>query len=820
MSEQAVFVAPHRATILVGYGAFGLTMLHRLLSSAAPRGVLAWEEPRGGAAPSERRLEDLALLWVPDQPGQDDGTASGGTAFEMMRDLHHQVEKVSDGLPQDVTFAEKLSEAAEKLLSVAARAGRRGALPLGLDVIVFAQPTSREAIGTLDRLLFLGMQKLANNKNLERAVQGAQALNFIEILDFDNYWDSSEQGRILRQAIHSSIVQWQARRVTGKPAFGRFYLVDRHTDDGNRNESQRIDEIILFVEFLLFEGQRDGELQRLYQSPLDLPVATFGIRLMERSAGLLRRLAAARFGIGWLEYLVGDGSFQPAEPQKVRRYLESFKPEALDALLDAPSLRNAVETELLALEQTLLGFPFAIADWPERVRERYLQSFRQIEAHVSRAAHARMADIAENHLRHLPVELRKAVDADLHDASNPVPLGRVIAEMKRSCAELEEGTEAASSVGEVGQLLGEIAELHSDYQQFNLQRVQVEGLRKWWPLLAVALSAGLTPLLHDLLTDVPKPDPTKFLLTKAFELLQRLNNPLIIGLLIFLAAWALGRLALQRQIAARVEFARRWYIDRDRGRFAGVLRRGLAAGGELRLPVDGYVDRVILDMALSVRGEVTRELRRVLERLEARQKEIRWLGDQLRLFLRMYGITSEDLRPESGPLRRGNGSVYRYSVERGEDLASMLAGNQERFRSEQASRAPFAGWEERYSSAFLVPLEFLDRLSRMYENPSQQELTGSGPGSEQERMTHELHSFLQANGKFSLGFLLKPQEGVPSAQSYCLLPTVWSRLTGIRLELRDRGIGEESTHLTGDTGRAYLLRVQIGVDPKSLAESA
>jgi hypothetical protein len=431
-----------------------------------------------------------------------------------------------------------------------------------------------------------------------------------------------------------------------------------------------------------------------------------------------------------------------------------------------------------------------------------------------------MADIAEKHLRQLPVELRKAVEADLHDASHPVPLGRVVAELKQSCDRLEEGTEVALAAAEPGQLLGEIAELHSGYQQFNLQRVRVEGLTKWWPLLAVALSAGLTPLLHDLLSDVPKPDPTKFLLTKAFELLQRLNNPLVVSLLIFLAAWALGRLLLQRQIAARVEFARRWYNDQDRGRFAGVLRRGLAAGGELRLPVDAFVDRVVLDMALSVRGEVTRELRRILDRLNKRQEEMRWLSGQLRLFLRMYGITSEDLRPENGLLRRGNSIVYRYTVERGEDLESMPAGNPDRFRSEQATNAPFAGWEERYSSAFLVPLEFLDRLSRMYENPSEQELTGSGPGSEQKRMTDELRKFLQAYGGFSLGFRLKPQDGVPNARSYCLLPIVWSQLSGIRLELSDRGIGGESLLLAGDTGRAYLLRVQIGIDPKSLVESA
>jgi hypothetical protein len=87
-------------------------------------------------------------------------------------------------------------------------------------------------------------------------------------------------------------------------------------------------------------------------------------------------------------------------------------------------------------------------------------------------------------------------------------------------------------------------------------------------------------------------------------------------------------------------------------------------------------------------------------------------------------------------------------------------------------------------------------------------------------MTQELRKFLQAYGGFSLGFRLKPQDGVPNARIYCLLPIVWSRLSGIRLELRDRGIGEESILLAGDTGRAYLLRVQIGIDPKSLVESA
>src|SRR5207244_13542697 len=111
-----------------------------------------------------------------------------------------------------------------------------------------------------------------------------------------------------------------------------------------------------------------------------------------------------------------------------------------------------------------------------------------------------------------------------------------------------------------------------------------------------------------------------------------------------------------------------------------------------------------------------RELGRVLDLLRERRREILWLRDQLRGFLRMHGFTGEDLRPEAGRLKQ-NTTGIRYTIERGEDLDAMLRGNPavaERFLSAQAVHTPFKGWEERYSRAFLVPLEFLDRLSGLY----------------------------------------------------------------------------------------------------------
>ena len=271
----------NRATILVGFGAFGLDVLRRLLASTAPRGVLRWEEPRGGGGPSERHLQGLGLLWLPDPLATADEfermDARAGSALEMMRDLYRQIREVGSDSGHD-GLAQALVQSAETLLSAAGRAGRDDALPLGLDVIVLARPTSREVIGTLDRMLLPGMEMLANNANLHRAVQGTEALNFLAVFDFENYWDRSEKARTVRKALHASVDFWQRRRSADKSAFGRLYLVDDRTDDGIREPSHRIDEISLFLEFLLFEGLRDGELRRLYQAAgaHESAVATFG----------------------------------------------------------------------------------------------------------------------------------------------------------------------------------------------------------------------------------------------------------------------------------------------------------------------------------------------------------------------------------------------------------------------------------------------------------------------------------------------------------------------------------------------------------------
>ena len=818
---------PARPAILVGYGAFGLGILRQLLASTAPRGILSWETPRGGAAPSERSLQDLALLWVPDRTGfsgqaVDDEDAREGSSFEMMRDLYRQIQQVEERDSPEADFAAAVAVASEKLLSATARAGRRDALPLGLDVIVLARPTVPEVIGSLDRLLARGMEQLANNANLSRGIQSAEALNFVAILDFENYWDRREPGRRIREALHNSVEQWRKRQLVGSPAFGRIYLVDGRTADGIRDDRHRMDEIALFVELLLFEGQRSGELQRLYQPQArkESPVGTFGVRLMERSAGLLSRLAAARFGIGWLTYLAGSEASRPdVEPTAIRRCLAPYRPAELTQLLDRETFAANIAAELAALENDLLALPLSNAEWPQLVRDRYRQTAQKLEASLTAAVRTAMGDLARGAMADLAEGLRAAVEADLHHPRDPVPLGAVLAEIDAALAELAVTVEPVGPPpGAADDLLARIDELHARYLRFNHERLDLDGLRRWWWLQATAVAAGLTPPLTDLLADVPPPDRMRYVLNKAYDLLRWLDNPLAVGLALFAVVWWFGAGPLQRRIAARMERARRFYSHPDRGRFVARLREGLGEGGGLRAPIDHTLDRLLLDLTLSVRGEISRELARIGVRLRERRREMLWLREQLRQFLRLHGLDERPL--DAGQLLR-EGSGIRHTVERGADFDRMLKSNPpnvERFRSAQASSQPFAGWQEPYCAIFLQPLAFLDRLSTLYQDPFLQELVVPGTGPEQLKQAEEFLDFLARQGSWPLAFEWKAQEGVPPDRRYCLLPRLWHGLPDVLPALADRSIPADLVLDGTDSARAYLLCVQTGVAPACLLE--
>ncbi len=828
-----------RATLIIGYGAFGREVLERLLASAAPRGVLEWQAPGAGAGANERALRDLALLHVPDrinaeaestETGARTGAQTG--AAGLLGDLYRQIRVLEARGSAEEDLADAAVAVAEQLLSATARAGRDDALPLGLDVIVLARPDAPEVLGILDRMLAAAMDALANNANLVRAVHGAQALNFVEILDFENYWDV--EGQRIRRAIASSLEQWQRRRAAGRPVFGRVYLVDGRTADGIRGSRHRTDEISLFLELLLFEGQRGGELQSLWQ-PVGLeesPLATFGIRLVERSAGLLSRLAAARFAVDWLEYLAGEKSPE-GEPTglELDQRLAPYRAADLDRQLGGDALRVLLAGRMRDLEEELLAAWLSVPEEPEPVLARYQEAARAITAELAAEGGARMDEIHRQRLAGLREDLDDGIGDDLHHDRRPVPLGAVIRRLEQVAAALDReppiepaaaGEEAAAAAtGASGpaepleRARRRLAELAERYLRFRRRLAAPRELRQWWPLWSIALAAGLAPILGVLLAEIPPPEGTEYLLVQAYAVLQWLLHPVAFGLFLFVGFWGLGDRLFQRRIDRLRKRAEAFFLDPRRGRFADRLRAELGAEGSLGAPLRGELDHLLDDMTLAVRSEVHRELGQALVRLTERRREMLWLRDELRDFLTLHGIDVGGGGRHPLDRQRRDGTGIRVAVERGADLERMLERNPpipERFRSTQADLRPFDGWRRRYSDAFLYPLPFLDRLSRLY-NPSALDEAGAlaDPAG-------DFLEFLDRSGAFDLAFGWKAQEGLPADRSYCLLPAAWQRLPGVLARLADLRITEDRVVAGPDSARAYLLRVRSGVARECLEE--
>jgi hypothetical protein len=460
-----------------------------------------------GASPAERYLRDLAPIWVAD-PLRSPGGAGGidrqePARLEVLRDLLDQIHEVPQGAAQGELLAAAVEAAVGRLLAAPVQQ-RRGGRP-GLDVFVLARPRSARDLGALERLVRSLMDRLENHGFLRRA----RRTSYVAILDFANYWDLSAGGRGLRETLRRSVERWQGRRREGRPAFDRFYLVDGRTDAGARPEGQRIDEITLFLELMLFEGQR-GELQRLFQAHVarESPVYAFGVRVMERRTALLSKRAAAEFGHGWLHYLAGEGDDVPdLEAASLRACLEPCRPQAFREALGADEWRLELGRTLDRLERELVArLPRPGGDWRETVEARYRQTEAELWHRLNGELGRRMDDLLRDRLSRLGTHLEAAIEADLHHPERPVPLGTVLAEVNRSLAELaalgpaprraEPGTDA---------LWRPLVEVDGSYRRFLSDRLNVEKLRRWWwGPMAVAVAVGLAPLLSGL---PPRPPP-------------------------------------------------------------------------------------------------------------------------------------------------------------------------------------------------------------------------------------------------------------------------------------------------------------------------
>jgi len=792
-------------TILIGHGDFGRGVLRHLLASTAARGSLVWQEAPHGSDPSARRLKDLALLSIAEKghghPGRESETWDSEQR-EIFRDLERQIEEVE---PSGEDLASALDRAVARLLAAEDRAADPDRLRLGLDVVVVARPAAAEDMGKLLNLLTPGMSALGSMANLGRVAAGAERLNFLQILDFEHYWDPSDHGRKIREAVFNAVQHWEGQLALRRPGFGRTYLVDGQTADGVRDTRYRTDEIVLFLELLLFEGQRDGDLQHLYRRRLEheTTVGTFGVRLVERSSGLLARLAAAAFGVGWLDYLAGNaGVADDTDVLELRRRLEPYRANRLRELLSLQELESRRDEELRRLESSLVALSPDLPDWSEQVRERAQSALLELKNGLARWAGDRVRKLDQELLAALPRDLAEGVESALHEGRSPATLGRAVSEVESLAQEMEHLVPPSREAGPgPDDPLTALEGAHARYLEARAGQVDTGRLKRWWGLLALAVAAGWTPLLLEAIDEVQKPGPASHhLLRWGYRALQELASPVVAGILLFAGSLATGRWVFQRNAAERVRRSLAFHTDPERGRLVDRIRGVLSPGGSIRAQVDEFVNHVVRDLALHVRGDVQREARRVLDLLEERRREALWLRDPLRAFLRHYSL-DPSLKGEGFERARRRSGGVRQALERSEELQALLernASRPDRFRSTQARLQPVKDWSERYSGAFLYPLSFLDDLSALYEDPGADVLRSG------DRKTRELHSelldFLRRDGSFHPAFEWPRTEGVPTIESHCLIPAAWSALPEMKRALSDQGWSESRMSRGTDSG--------------------
>lgn len=798
-------------SILIGYGSYGRRVLRRLLTDAEAHGMLVWEDVPFTGGPTARRLKNLALLYVPERPG----TGEEGVQGDLARDLYQQIQEIAS---EEGDLRKAVLDAKGLLLNVSARSPQQDRLRLGLDVYVMAQPAKMEILGTLGEILQPVMDEISNDPGLRRPAQGSDLLNFILVLDFENFWDASNWGREIRHEVHSSVQRWEDRVLAGRPGFGRIYLIDGHTSDGYKDEEVRIDEVTLFLEFALFAGMRDDQnLRRIYQRENDSiqPLATFGIRVIERSHGLLKRLVAAYFASKWLGYMAGSqaASEQQAHTQ-LGVFLADFRPDSLDMSEPRAELTRKLEEGIAELERELMALPIDEEDWPKKVRARVPISILRLKVDLASWAAQRAQQIASQRLGDLPQKLQAAITHALHNQTALAPLGAVINELENLQVAFEQEpskpTPSPPAV-EWDNAFSTIDDIHGEYEHFKRTQVNANRLADWWLLLGIVLAASWTPILVEAIDDLPRPDANSMsVLHAAYQLLTLTGRPIFAAPLLFLAAWAIGRYGFHRSIQARVKRGLLTFTHPDRGRIVNRVR-GLLRSSRLRVSLEAYVDQVFQNMVGRLHSEVLNEIDHARDRLEMRRKELEWLRNELRRFLGTYGLDPDRSTPSFG-VARNQRPGCRFSTETDEDLQRLLRRNlatRERFESVQASLKPFAGWNERYSDSFLYPVIFLEKLSREYEEG---DVTHHAPSSQ------KFTEFLQRFGQFScaIGWDSGGGAGADPLQPYCVIPESWKSMKDAVTGLSDYGFGPQRVLSGPDLDRCYLLRLQLGVSPERL----
>ncbi len=795
---------PH-PSILIAFGEYGIHILRNFLASAATRGALAWDEEVAVGAVNERRLQALSLFWAPDGIGPRDANAGAGNAFEndyeLMEDLFSQIERLEGSFDEIRKRLEEGVEREKRRLLDPRRHGESN-LP-GLDVYIIAHPTSPDMIGLIRNLTEPAMDKLSSDRSFETA-QSSTKLNFIHILDFDGYWEPRMER--VRATLRRMIDEGSEAISRGKPAAGRVYVFDSATASGPRRLISRQQEAVLLLEFLLLENIRSHPTGKVFferQHAGLSPLCSVGIRVMERSSGLLRRLAAAAFAHGWLDYLASTQRIEAQEPP-FDELVKPFRGESLSRMIGEPELRASAASEIAQLEHALLALPPDDEKWTERLRQCAEHGTEAAIQRLSRRSGARSADLSRVALKRFLVEIEPTITAALQERNSALTIGTVIAELQSLENEFAAASAAAKPAGPAAAPAEapfiEAGRMQQEYLLHRSRQVQTSAMKsKLWPRVAVVFAIAFSPmLLRGVAVDPINGAVPPWVLAP------------VCAATLGLAFWFLGRRSMQPSLDRTAERARQFYTDPEQGRLSERVRQ-IVRAASVAGRIETYTDLLVHGLKQYALTAIADEFHRVRLALIKRRDEVLWLRAQVGEFLRSCQVDDRDYPPRFEDGR--SLSDVRFSLEGTEDLAAVaksLPRMPDRFRDQISSRKLFDSWSMEYSSIFLHPLQFFDQLSESFADESEVN------ESELRRRSTQITGFIQGDAKgVPVCFHWLVTDGLPILESGCLIPEMWQNRQSINTALSVSGFGQHKITSPG-TERLYLLHSLMGIPSELL----
>jgi hypothetical protein len=815
-----------RPTILIGHGRYGREVLQSFLAWTVTRDVLEWQTSTDGSDVSDRGLRDLRLVHVQAAPGVGPDEPEPGLAqtSALFLDVFRQICSVTAA-----ELPDQCQTYARELLSKEEMGGDQA---VGLDVILVAQISQDVVLGHLRKALTATFERLHDNPRLNWAGSNASRLCILQILDFDGFWDKSRNAESIRAHLGTYLAHWDRRYEQRRHSIARTWLVDRQGGRSSRKESQRRDEVVLFLEFLLLGDQR-AEMQHLFtrSQPNEGQLGSFGIGIFERSSGLLTRLAAAYHGYHWLAHLVSatmpenhgvgsPGSYE-LEPQLLldisrgRETLAQWCEQQLQAATVGERGSDMVRTRLASLERELIEIPLGDSDeWARRVDEVTDRNVVEIRRELAEQIRVQKQVFGRNVLEKLPREMRTLVSTWLN-AEPAVPLGYLLRQVKAAedalgrtrSAMQPEGGEGASLGADVPkgtlpslpQGLPGSAAIHRRFVTYRDEQVDLRRTRRsWWFGFAAALAALLTPALTITLGYLPG---------------NWSWSPPVLAVLSLVVFLLLGLFGAQRALELRSARAYAFWEHTEKGRFADHIRRVLGPDGAIGAGLEARVHATTELYREHVAQELLGELQRIARPLRARQKEASWLRGQLRLFLQRHGIS-----PDDDPSRflgiKGRSSSVRHTTDDVSTLRKLIAQmprEPDSFAALQVKERPFEDWEERFHERFLFPLAFLDRLGRQFQIDDAMAQGGTMTLEDQSAFQGFLEQHSNLESSFFWGM-----ETPPGAMRYAFIHRSWLNDASLAQTLHDRSYERIHSDAKVDLDRTWLLQISSGVQVSSL----